>query len=151
MLIAPRRAVPLLCLLLAAGSACREKPKPEPAPAQLETKDVGAAPDATLSTEGDVVERRRTSAFSGVLPGGFPKDLPVYEPSSLVDFGKDAQGAFVVFQTPDELARVRARYPAAIAAHGWTREGDEAFSRGGRRVRLSFENLRPGTRVRVSY
>ena len=138
-------------LLVGATLGCRQEPKAEPTPAKLETKEVGAAPDATLSTDGDVVERRRASTFSGVLPGGFPKDLPTYEPSSLVDFGKDAQGAFVVFQTPDELTRVRARYPATIAAHGWMREGDAVFSRGGRRVQVSFENLRPGTRVRVSY
>jgi hypothetical protein len=146
------RAFRIACaLLLGASVGCRQEPKPEPAPPPIETKEVGAAPDATLSTEGDVVERRRASTFSGVLPGGFPKDLPVYEPSSLVDFGQDAQGSFVVFQTPDDSVRVRARYPAAIAAHGWMREGGDAFSRGGRRVRVSFENLRPGTKVRVSY
>ena len=148
----------LLCLIAAllvgAVAGCRQEAKPAPEPARIETKEVGAAPDATLSTEGDAVEHRRASTFSGVLPGGFPKDLPVYEPSSLVDFGQDASGSFVVFQTPDDPARVRARYPAAIAAHGWMREGGDAagtFSRGGRRVRIAFESLRPGTKVRVSY
>ena len=148
----PSRSVCVLALLVAGALvACRREAKPAPAPPPLETKEVGAAPDATLSTEGDVVERRHATGFSGVLPGGFPKDLPTYEPSSLIDFGRSADGSYVVFQTPDDTARVRARYPALIAAHGWAREGDAVFSRGGRRVRVSFESLRPGTRVRVTY
>jgi hypothetical protein len=138
-------------LLVGAVAACRQETKSEPAPAKLETREVGAAPDATLSTAGDVVERRHASGFAGVLPGGFPKDLPVYEPSSLVDFGKGADGAYVVFQTPDDIGRVRARYPAMIAASGWAHEGSDSFTRGGHRVRVAYESLHPGARVRVVY
>ena len=149
---AARACALALASLLAATLSCRQEPKAAPGPAKLETQEVGAAPDATLSTEGDTVEHRRpSSSFSGVLPGGFPKDLPVYEPSSLVDFGEDTAGAFVVFQTPDDLARARARYPAAIVGRGWARESGDAFSKAGRRVRVAFEGLHPGAKIRVSY
>lgn len=140
----------LLPLLVLGGLACpREKPAPA-GPAPLETKEVGAAPDAALSTENDTVERRRAAAFSGVLPGTFPKELPVYEPSSLVDFGHDARGSFAVFQTPDEPAAVRARYTSQLAARGFGAAGD-TFTRERLRVRVVFESLRPGTRIRVEY
>jgi hypothetical protein len=149
--VAQRFGVVASLAMLAAFAACQgDEPKSAPPPS-VDTVDVGAAPDAALSTEKDRVEQRRQGGFSGVLPGTFPKDLPVYEPSTLVDFGRGAGGGYALFQTTDAVGVVSGRYPAQLVARGWERDGADAFRRGNGRVRVTFENARPGTRIRVEY
>ncbi len=140
-------AAPLLVL---AAFACQKAAEPAPDPPKLETVDVGAARDATLSTAGDAQEKRHEAAFAGVLPTGFPKDLPVYEPSTLIDFGGGPQGSYALFQTPDDVARVRARYPATLRSRGWSAAGD-AYAKGTHHVRMAIESAHPGARIRIEY
>ncbi len=135
------------------GAACaRQEGSPPPAP-KLDTVEVKPASDATLSTAGDRQETRRESGFSGVLPEDFPKDLPLYRPSTLVDFGS----GFVVLQTPDAPGAVRQKLPALLRAQGWQDgPGGEWRPRSGRpgvgrSVRIGFEDAHPGCRIRIDY
>ena len=140
------------CAALALLQGCRGNPPAQtseaPKPATVE---VGAAPDATLSTESDRVETRHEAAFAGVLPNGFPKDVPTYEPSTLVDFGAGAGWSYVVFQTPQDLGVVRGRYAGALHGRGWASEGATGFVKQKRHLRVAFENAHPGSRIRVEY
>lgn len=126
-------------------------PAGEPAPPQATTVEVGAAPDATLSTASDRVETRHESAFAGVLPTGFPKDVPVYEPSSLVDFGEGGGWSYSVFQTSQDLAVARQRFQELLRARGWAADSAAGFVKQGRHLRVEFESAHPGARIRVEY
>lgn len=135
--------------LLLAGCARQE---PAEQATKTETAEVAPAVDAKLSTAEDQQEVRRESGFSGVLPEDFPHELPLYRPSTLVDFGGNAAGRFVVLQTPDALAVVRARLPQLLRAQSWQNvSGAEWRHTGGRRVRIALEDARPGTRLRIDY
>jgi len=67
-------------------------------------------------------------------------------PGTLVDFGE----GWVEFQTADSLATVRSRYPVMLRGRGWAQEG-ERFAKGGRAIRVGFEDAKPGTKIRVEY
>lgn len=143
------------CLLLIGAAACGPTPAPEPAPAPtLETVEVGAARDATASLAGEPVERRRAEApagVAGVLPDGFPADVPLYRPSSLIDFGSEPGGRIaIVLATADSPSRVAATYPGLLAASGWQSLGGERWSKGGRELTVSWSDARPGSRLRLA-
>ena len=111
-LMAARTAPPALLLaVLLATRAC--SPAPPPAaekPPELATVEVTAAPDAAYSIADDKVERRANpNAMAGALPDGFPPDIPVYRPSSLVDFTAARRAARVVFATPAAVSTVSRR------------------------------------------
>ncbi|MEO8505573.1 MAG: hypothetical protein ABI609_16885 [Acidobacteriota bacterium] len=147
-----KRASIVAAAALTILQSCRDSsPAKPPEPAKPATVEVGAAPDAALSTETDRVETRHDAAFSGVLPGGFPKDVPTYVPSTLVDFGTGAGWSYVVFQTPQELGLVRGRYVEALHSRGWASEGATGFVKQKRHLRVAFENAHPGSRIRVEY
>lgn len=151
MKIAVPSFLPALLVIFILGGCGAAPPANEPAPARVATVEVGAAPDATLSTQGDRVETRHESAFAGVLPTGFPKDVPVYEPSSLVDFGESGGWSYAVFQTPQDLAVARQRFQELLRARGWAADSAAGFAKQGRHLRLAFENAHPGARIRVEY
>lgn len=117
---------------------------------QLETVDVGGAIDADLSTSGDEQARGVGSHVAGVLPGGFPRDLPLPKPSTLVDFGAADGRSFVVLRSSQAVGQLRPRWESQLSAAGWKRAGAE-WSRNGRRVRIGVEDAAPGTRVRIEY
>ena len=95
---------------------------------ELATVEVSAAPDAAYSIADDKVERRANpNAIAGALPDGFPTDIPVYLPSSLVDFtSRPEGGAVVVFATPASVSTVSAALSQKLRAAGWqaARSGD---------------------------
>jgi hypothetical protein len=133
-------------LMLALGaSACSPEPGQRPA-VDTEVQDVAPPPDAELSTAADPQARAAAPAFSGVLPESFPKDVPPYVPSTLVDFGD----RWIELQTPDAPATVRARYLALLRGRGWAGDGTR-FTKGPRTFTVRFEDARPGTKIRVEY
>ena len=143
-------------LLAVLAAACGGEEPPAAETPELPTVEVEPALDAELTTAFDAQERRRAGGFSGVLPGGYPADVPPYEPSTLVDFGTDAQGRrMVLLQTPDPPARVRPAMLQRLAADGWacSPAGSDAVdcTKGGRRVGLAWSDARPGTRIHVGY
>ena len=136
-------AVLLLSALLLA--ACSREPAQRP-PVDTRVQDVAPPPDASLSTESDPHAQPRAEGFSGVLPESYPKDAPPYIPSTLVDFGE----RWIALQTPDAPAVVRQRLPQLLQRNGWAGGGD-AYTKGGRTLRVRIEDARPGTRIVVTY
>ena len=145
---------PGLAALLAMSMACSPAPPPatERAP-ELATVEVAAAPDAAYSTADDRVERRvDPNAMAGALPDGFPADIPVYRPSSLVDFTPRAEGgAVVVFGTPSTAAAVTAALQQKLRAAGWQAGSAGQWTKAGRRLHLSVESTAAGSRFRLEF
>lgn len=140
-----RRASVILLPLILVLAACSRPPAQRP-PVDDQVQDVAPPPDASLSTEADPQAKAAVPSFSGVLPEAFPKDAPPYVPSTLVDFGE----GWVEFQTPDAPSVARGRYPAILRNRGWAPSGD-AFVKGGRTLKVTYADARPGTTIRVAY
>ena len=139
---------------LAMLGACTPSPPPtaERAP-ELATVEVTAAPDAAYSTADDRVERRADpNAMAGALPDGFPPDIPVYRPSSLVDFTPRAEGGFtVVFASPTAASTVAAALSQKLRAAGWQAGAAGNWTKAGRKLRLTVESSAAGSRFRIEF
>ena len=139
---------------LAMLGACTPSPPPtaERAP-ELATVEVTAAPDAAYSTADDRVERRADpNALAGALPDGFPSDIPVYRPSSLVDFTPRPEGGFtVVFASPTAASTVAAALSQRLAAAGWQAGTAGHWTKPGRKLRLAVESTAAGARFRIEF
>ena len=148
-----RRSLQIVGVLVAVG-ACSPAPPPstEKAP-ELATVEVTAAPDAAYSTAEDRVERRADpNALAGALPDGFPADIPVYRPSSLVDFSpRPDGGATVVFATPAAAAAVSGALQQKLAAAGWQAGPAGNWTKAGRKLRLAVESTAAGSRFRIEF
>ncbi len=125
-------------------------------PGEIETVDVAPARTSMLTTIYDDVAPQRHESFAGVLPQGFPADLPLYDPSNLTDFGDiDTGGKYVVMFSPDTAAMVRDRMAGELRRSGWALiRGDSeqgSYRRGSRRVTLVIREAQPGTEIRVEY
>lgn len=121
---------------------------------EIDTVDV--TPGLEVDTSGDEQARARQPALSGILPTDFPRDLPLYLPASLVDYGESEAGRpTVTLLTADEISRVRRDLHAKLAAAGWESSsgaaGTEVLKKGGARAWLVLEDGRPGTRYRYEY
>jgi hypothetical protein len=120
----------------------------------LETEEVGGAPDSTADLTTDAVGPRPVEGLSGVLPSGFPRDLPVVTPSSLVDFGEEGSGHYVLIVVGGSQDNVRQRQIEALRAGGWTVTGgprEYRLQKGGTSVRLSLAGDRAATELRFLY
>ncbi len=145
-----RRLLALL-LVLPCLAGCRDDSE-EAQRARLETVDV--APALEIDPADDTTAVQRPAALVGVLPKGFPDDMPLYLPASLVDWGSGAGGRYVNLLTPHGQARVEPRLTSLIRDGGWTvtRTGEGWLLRKGvQRVRLWIEDARPGTLYRFEY
>jgi hypothetical protein len=120
---------------------------------EMPTVEVSAAPDAAYSIAEDQVERRANpNALAGALPDGFPKDIPIYRPSSLVDFAaKPDGGALAVFATPAGVAEVSSAMTQKLRAAGWQAGKAGSFTKAGRSLRLTVEPTPAGARFRVEF
>ena len=123
---------------------------------ELETVDIDEAIDAELSTEADERGRQVVAAVSGVLPTDIPVDLPIYAPSSLVDFG-DIEGGlkYVAVDTSGPVEKVRGEATGQLGGAGWQvvseTESSLEIAKASQSVTVTFEDLKPGTRVRYQY
>ena len=151
-----RRAVPASCsvlLALATFSCAAERPASESATAPIPVEEVAAPIGAAVSTAEDKQERMRTETFSGVLPSDFPREIPLYRPATIVDYGTTAAGrSYVVLQTQDRKAQVEGRFSGLLDARGFHRAADSAtMILADLVVRITFEDANPGTRIRIEY
>lgn len=125
------------CLLVGCGgqnSAAEGNAAPEP-----ETVDVKSS--LSVSTENDTQAAPPRKGLVGVLPSDFPRDLPIYVPSSIIDFGRQDGRRFVLLQSPDARAGVDAWLRKALTQSGFkiTTEGGKVVARkGDRRHELSL-------------
>jgi hypothetical protein len=146
----------LLVVVIVLGAACdRSAPKQQKIK-ELETVEVGGGPDAALTTELDQKARQVAIEVGGVLPSDFPSDLPVFSPSSVVDFGQlPTGGGFVEVDSPVPVDEVRSSLATLLQRSGWSVEaiGDagNTYSKGGHRVRLTLTDLTSATRIRYEY
>jgi hypothetical protein len=149
--VCPRPAA--FFLLLGLGACAPAPPPAAEKPAELETVDVTAAPDAALSTADDAVERRANpNALAGALPDGFPSDIPVYHPSSLVDFAPRPEGgAVVVFASPAPADSVASAMQQKLRAAGWQAGGGGGWTKAGRKLRLTVDSTAAGARFRIEF
>ncbi len=138
--------------------ACGDREKPtanKPAPGELQTVEVAPPPDARVDVTRDVKERRRAEIFAGVLPGGFPRTLPLPPQASLVDQGRSGGAKWVELLVPRRPDAVRAPYLQQLAKAGWQVEpaGTDAWRlrHAGSTVRLSLRAQGPSTRLRLEY
>ncbi len=125
---------------LAAMAGCGDKSgQADAAPKAPETVDI--APAIKPPTVDDIQAAAPKKGLVGVLPDDFPRELPIYLPSSVIDFGKKDGRRFVLLQSPDPRAGVEAWLRRAAADAGYRVEnqgGRLQLSKGGRRFALSF-------------
>ncbi len=137
-----------LSFSLLACDRSAERPKE---PLELETVDVGGGLDAELTTEFDERAKQVEIDLGGVLPSDFPSEMPVFSPSSVVDFGP----GFVEIDSPVPAAEVRSALGTQIQRAGWTvdsiGEGGSLYSRGGIQVRVDVREAGTGARIRYDY
>ena len=143
----------LAVMAIATVMACaREEPK---GPPPLETVDVAPAPDAAASLANEPVAARPApeDGFSGVLPAGFPADLPMPRPSSLVDVELGEGGRLaVVLASPASPRELASAYGRQLRSAGWQAEGPSTAGRwrkGARSLRVELVDARPGSRLRL--
>jgi hypothetical protein len=106
---------------------------------QAAPETVDVAPPLSVDTEGDVKAAPPKKGLVGVLPTDFPRDLPVYIPSSVIDFGKKDGRRFVVLQSQDGRGEVEAWLRRAAGPAGYKVEGSGGrmtLRKGERRVDL---------------
>lgn len=141
-----------LVVALALGCAPAAEPPGAAGPA-LATEEVTAAPHAALSTAEDAVERRSGApALAGALPAGFPREIPVYRPSSLVDSGELPGGRrFVELESPDSAAVVRATLERQLRAAGWRATAEGEYRLGELQLRFGIESQAAGSRLRLEF
>ncbi len=144
----------LAVVVLGAAVACGS---PEPASVDPgEAVDVSASPVENLTTEFDeVAPQRSEEALSGVLPSGFPADVPVYTPSSLIEFGDGGGDRFVLLATETPADAVRATYRATLESAGWARVGggsrEERYSKDDRTLRVEVRSKGESSEIRIAY
>ena len=144
--------LPLLVLIC----GCNQVPQKDQGVTELETVDIGAGPDAGLSTEGDEQARQIAIDVGGVLPTDVPADVTIHSPSSVVDFGGLDDGRrFLAVDSPNNLESVRSQVTSELVAGGWSLASEEdsrlSFSKEDRRVIVVLEDLGAGSRIRYEY
>jgi hypothetical protein len=134
----------------ACGGGAPEAAKPA-AGSDLPTVEVGARPDAAYSTASDTVERRREGerSFSGVLPDGFPRELPLPLPSSLVDAAPGKAGAIrLTLDSPWSPEALERDWTARLSAAGY-RGGAGQWAKGTLRLTFRVVDRHPGARIEL--
>lgn len=145
-----QRFVGILAFLIVLPGCNRSTEQPGE-PKELETVDIGGGIDAELTTEFDERAKQVGIEMGGVLPSDFPPQMPVFSPSSVVDFGP----GFVELDTPSSAAAVRSSLGRQIQQAGWTvdsvGDGGSLYSHEGYRVRVIVSDAGSGSRVRYEY
>ena len=144
--------LPLVALIF----GCNQAPQKNQGVIELETVDIGAAPDAGLSTEGDEQGRYVAADVAGVLPTDVPADVTIYSPSSLVDFGELDDGRrFLAVDTPSNLESVRSQVVSELEAVGWRLASEQnsrlRFTKANAQLIVVLEDLEAGSRIRYEY
>lgn len=142
-------------VVLAGPTGCR---RAETAPAEetIDIVDVGEGIDSQIRPEEDERAEVRERGLLGVLPGDFPKDLWVFEPASIVDFGAAEGGrSYVALRAVAAPADVARRFQTEERARGWEVTAATStlltFSKDGRRVEAELEHRGNETWIRIDY
>jgi hypothetical protein len=136
--------------LLVVGSAagCKGQNGSEQGGGELDTVDVIEAPDAHASLDADRIEVPRAEPGDGVagaLPAGFPSEVPLPRPSSLVDFGP----RWIALDIDGELEGVRTAYVRQLSSAGFAARDGDRWSRGDLSLRVAWATRGGGTRLTI--
>ena len=145
------RQLVLLTLAVSLLIGCQRSRGGERRPVEIETVDVDSGYDAELTTEADERARQVQIDLGGVLPSDFPAELPIFSPSSVVDFGP----GYVEVDTPVPESEVRSSIAAQLERSGWTvgtiGGAGNTYNRDGVTVRIGLSAIGSGTRIRYEY
>lgn len=121
----------------------------------IETVDVGDSIDSRIDLEDDVRAAARAEGFVGVLPGDFPHDIYIYEPSFLLDFGNDPGNRFIRLRIRRPLKEVASTYSSRLRSDGWSGpalSGTPAtLKKGARSIRVDIVEQSGDSLVRIGY
>lgn len=115
---------------------------------------VDVPPALEIPIDNDQQAQPRKAEVSGIMPGDFPESLPLYLPSSLINFGNDSKTAFVELLSPDSRSKVESELKNRLRANGWSSQpagGTFELSRQGQKARLTLGDGQPGTLYRYEY
>jgi hypothetical protein len=122
------------------------------------SSDVDEIVDVEMPIEVDTSEDPqavpRAPQLVGILPQGFPEDIPLYLPASLIDFGTNSRGRTVTLLTPHELSQMRPAYEDLLREAGWVVhrvDSEVELSKGQRKVRMLWIDSNPGSEYLVEY
>jgi hypothetical protein len=142
----------LLAIVLVVGLVGCRQGQEEKASAPLETEEVGSPVDAAVTTEFDVRAKSSVENVGAQLPGDFPRDVPLYRASSVINYGPvEDNRRFVELSVAAQPSTVEQSYNAQIEAAGWRRQGGGEFVRGRRTILVTYREGTPGTWVRIEY
>ena len=123
-----------------------------------ESGDVDEIVDVEERIEVDTSEDQqavpRAPQLVGILPQGFPDDLPLYLPASLIDFGTHEDRRTVTLITPHELSKVQPAYEDLLVKAGWVLNRIDSgleLSKGARMVRMRWLDEDPGSTYLLEY
>ncbi len=126
---------------------------PEPDP--IETVDVGTSIDSQIDLGSDAKAAQRREGFVGVLPGDFPRDVYVYEPSILFDYGNDPGNRFIRLRIRRPASEVAETYARRLRSDGWSGPdlGSDlvTYAKAGRSIRVQVVSEEGGTLLRIGY
>jgi len=150
------RLVGIVTVILLFSGACGRRMGPESDAKPLETVEVNEGPEAAFTTEHDeFAATRPAQEMAGVLPSDFPSDVPVFSPSSLVDFGSPGGEPYVELDTSAPMNGVRASLQSQLSNAGWSISDSNGeatvFVKAGRELRVVLRDLSAGTRIRYEY
>ena len=142
------RAALLALAIGLASSGCR--PQAPAGEKPLETVEVTDQPDASANLETDQVAAKRSDegAMAGALPADFPRDVPLPEPSSLVDFTPHG----VTVEVQSGLADAKASYLALLKRRGFvpgSGGAGGAWTKGARTIGVTFADASGATRITI--
>lgn len=143
-----RRSLALGLLALGTALACGGDQPTARARGALETVDVAAPVDAGATTELDVVATPR-AVTAGVLPGDFPKEVPLPAGASLIDFGEGAAGSWIEMVVAAPPAEIERAYRGSLARAGFREASGGVWSRGSLRLAVAVSPRGAGATVRL--
>ncbi len=127
-------------------------PSPDPEPSELEEEVVTLGPESRIDPDQDQKAVVYESEEGGMMPGTFPTDFPLLEPSTVINFGEEEGGLFAVSRVQLSSNTVRERFQRMASAHGWKEipgetSGQLHFEKDGRSIQLTLSDSSPGTDV----
>lgn len=95
------------------------------------TENVSSNGDGTVTLQSDDGNTKTTVGENVELTQGFPSDVPIFEPSTLLASSKTDESDFsAVARTAKSIEEVSSYYKTTMAAQGWASQLDSATSDG---------------------
>ena len=113
-------AIASLSLVLACGGEESPAPAPAPEPTAADPAVPSTPAPPTPSAEAPAPGPDTGVVTEGVIPEGYPSDIPVYPGADPGPAMAMPGGVFVTFESDDTVEAILAHYRAELANNGWT-------------------------------